>query len=379
MQKKQINYQFKLLYALGMIFIVAGHCHNGGVSLFYDWLPPYAFHIGLFVFASGYFYKSKYDNEPTRKYIWKKVKHLLIPLFLWNLFYALLVWLLSYKDFTIGTPVTPEKIFILPITNGHQFVWNLGGWFIIPLFMTQVWNIIFRKTILCKIKSPRKSIYTVLIYLALGLLGIFLANKGLNSGWWLVLTRFLFFLPFYGAGILYKEHLEKHDNVKNLPYFSIIFASLLIILLIFNKIPTYAPSLMAKISEPIFMPFIMSFLGIAFWLRISRILTPAIGKNKLINLIADSSYSIMINQFLGFALVNLTFAVINKIITLTPAFNWHEFKTNIWYNYLPNNDSHFFILYLAAGIAIPILMHNIVLCAIKRHTRKRRKINSKQT
>lgn len=360
MKKGQTNYQFKLLYALGMIFIVAGHCYNGGISLFYNWLPPYAFHIGLFVFASGYFYKDKYDKEPAIRYIWKKVKHLLIPLFLWNLFYALFVWLLSYKDFTIGTPVTIEKIFLAPITSGQQFSWNIGGWFIIPLFMAQIWNVIFRKTALYKFKSSTKSIYAAVIYLALGLFGVFLAQKGFNTGWWLVLTRFLFFLPFYGAGILYKSHLEKHDHAKNVPYFGMIFLSLLIILLILNKIPTFDSSNMRNFNYSFFMPFLTSFLGIAFWLRISRILTPVLGKSKIVNLIADNSYSIMINQYLGFMIINLSFAALSKIITISPDFNWGKFKSTIQYAYLPNNDQHFAIIYLAAGILVPIIMQKIV-------------------
>lgn len=40
---------------------------------------------------------------------------------------------------------------------------------------------------------------------------------------------------------------------------------------------------------------IVAYLGIAFWLRI--------GDNKYINLIADNTYSIMMNQFLGFMIV----------------------------------------------------------------------------
>ena len=47
--KKQIDYRFKLLYALGMIFIVAGHCNTGGISLLYDWFHVYGFHLGLLI------------------------------------------------------------------------------------------------------------------------------------------------------------------------------------------------------------------------------------------------------------------------------------------------------------------------------------------
>ena len=63
MGTKSINYQFKILYAIGMILIVAGHAGNGGISLFYDWLPPYAFHLGLFMFASDYFYNDASESN----------------------------------------------------------------------------------------------------------------------------------------------------------------------------------------------------------------------------------------------------------------------------------------------------------------------------
>lgn len=60
-KNNNINYSFKFLYAIGIILIVAGHCKNGGISLFYEWFTPYAFHLALFTFVSGYFYKD--DSE----------------------------------------------------------------------------------------------------------------------------------------------------------------------------------------------------------------------------------------------------------------------------------------------------------------------------
>lgn len=53
-----IDYRFKIMYALGMIFIVSGHCGGGGLSLAYEFLAVYGFHLALFMFCSGYFYKT---------------------------------------------------------------------------------------------------------------------------------------------------------------------------------------------------------------------------------------------------------------------------------------------------------------------------------
>ncbi len=87
---KSTNIQFKILYALGIFFIVSGHYANGGMSFFYEWFKPYAFHLGLFVFCSGYFYKAE-NEECIGKYVIGRIKKFIIPLYLWNLFYGLLV------------------------------------------------------------------------------------------------------------------------------------------------------------------------------------------------------------------------------------------------------------------------------------------------
>lgn len=73
-----VNLQFKLLSAIGIIIIVSGHCYHGGMELAYNWFPPYSYNLALFVFISGYFYKTDYE-ENVGKYIWKRTKRLLIP------------------------------------------------------------------------------------------------------------------------------------------------------------------------------------------------------------------------------------------------------------------------------------------------------------
>ena len=99
---KKINYQFRLLYAIGIVMIVANHTNgNGGVSLFYEIFPAPAFHIGLFVFTSGYFYK-EINEDNILKYIIKKFRSLILPLFLWNIVYALIAQLMHMKGFSIG-------------------------------------------------------------------------------------------------------------------------------------------------------------------------------------------------------------------------------------------------------------------------------------
>lgn len=71
--------------AIAIVSVVAGHCtNNAGIPLFQSQFRPYSFHLPLFAFISGYFYrKANDDNYIT--YIVKKGKKLLLPLFICNI------------------------------------------------------------------------------------------------------------------------------------------------------------------------------------------------------------------------------------------------------------------------------------------------------
>ncbi len=130
---KKIDYRFKILYVVGIYLVCASHAQGGGLYLLTDWFPYTGFQVALFVFCSGYFYKSDSESHVGR-YIWKKIKTLIVPLYLYTIIYGLIVQLLRTKGFTIGADFTLHNIIIMPLIDGHQFGYNLGGWFITPFF-----------------------------------------------------------------------------------------------------------------------------------------------------------------------------------------------------------------------------------------------------
>lgn len=146
MQEQSINYTFKIFYALVILFITAGHAQYGGFSLFYELVLLNTFHLAAFVFASGYFYKFEYENCVT-DFILRKFKHLIVPMYLWNIFYAfLIIFFKSHNiDLYFGSKVTFSTLVLQPLDYGRQFTYNLGSWFVVPLFMVQVYNVIIRK------------------------------------------------------------------------------------------------------------------------------------------------------------------------------------------------------------------------------------------
>lgn len=353
--KDDVNLTFKILSALGIIIIVAGHTKNGGISLAYEWFPPYSFHLALFVFISGYFYKSKHE-EHVLNYIWRRTKRLLIPAYIWNFVYGLFNVVLGFFGYKIGVEFNLYNIFIMPIIDGEGFLFNLGSWFVYPLFCVCVFNILFRKFLKPIHKDNEYIILAV--YLAIGMLGIQIAiNHSENGvhGLLLLATRSMFFLPCFEFGQFYKNKLEKRDNLSNTAYFSIIFLIQLILLTLYDVI-IYTPSKMMRFENGVVVPYITAITGIAFWLRISKILAPAVKDWKPVRLIADNTYSIMIHQYLGFMTVKWMFYIIKLTTPLCENFDVHAMKTNIRYRYLPHGLQRYLLLYVAAGIFVPILI-----------------------
>lgn len=350
-----VDYRFRLLYALGMIFVVSGHAEGGGVSLFYDWFPPYAFHMGLFVFCSGYFYKDSYTRD-IHGFLIRKAKSLLLPMYLWNCFYALLVVALGRFGFTIGLAPSVQTLVTMPLYEGSQFEYNMGAWFVVPLFVVELAAVLFRK--LCPLRGPRGETAAFVLGLALGALGVWLARHGFRRGWEQLVVRSLYFLPFYGLGIFYRRVLEPYDRLPHGWYFAVVFFVQYVIIVLCGRIPYYTPSRCDDFVEGGITPFIVGFTAIAFWLRMARILEPALGRDKWVNAIAKNSYSIMVNQFLGFMLLKACFAFLRLTTGHCQDFDMAQFKSNLAYFYAPSGRV-FYIFYLAAGLLVPILMQKL--------------------
>ncbi len=379
-QSTGVNLQFKLLSAIGIFIIVAGHCYSGGFSLAYEWFPIYSFQLTMFAFISGYFYKAKSEDNVI-SYIWKRFKRLVIPAYLWNIAYGLFALLLTYCGYTFLPKVNLYNLFVMPFIDGEEFLFNLGSWFVYPLFCVCVINVLFRK--LMKVLKISNEYIIMAVYLAIGMLSVWacIEYPQVKNGAMLLVFRSLFFLPGFSMGYFYKEKLEKHDKMSNVSYFAILFI-IQLLLILFCKDLAYTPSGCTGYKNGFVIPYVTSITGIAFWLRVTKILTPAIKNWKLVRLIADNTYSIMIHHFFGFMCVKWLFWIISLAGNMFSDFSVTSLKSGFWYFYLPNGKTQFAIVYVLAGIFIPILIKNICdLCAkgIKRIFSKKEIANKKAT
>ena len=317
----------------------------------------------LFVFASGYFYKLN-STDNSLNYILNKLKKFLIPLFIYNIFYSLFSNFMLNRGFHLSGPLTLTTLFIEPIKSGHQFGYSMGSWFIIPLLMCEIYNICLR-TIFKKINISE---YIYFIFnLLLGIFGIYIASKGYNYDWYLPLVRFLYFLPFYYFGILYHQKLEEYDlKINNVLYIGILFLIKLAISFFLLKMPYYTPSNCADFVDGPIIPIISGITGILFWFRICNILNPALKNSRFVNIISSHTYSIMMNQFLGFFLIKFIYSLISIYTPIFGDFNQELYHNDIFYYYLPHGQEYMLLIYVVAGIIIPILIDKIIYF-IKKH------------
>ena len=227
----------------------------------------------------------------------RKIKRLIVPLYLWNMFYALVIMILKYKVFFINTQVNLYTLIVEPMITGHQFLFNLAGWFIFPLFFAQIAFLFLHKK--CKNLAYNESC-CFLFCILLGVIGVELSIKGYNVGYYLPLVRFVYFLPFYALGYYYRTVLEKYDCFDSIKYFTFIMMVCLLIVFIYGHPLTYEIVWCRNFNEGVLVPLFVPVVGIAFWLRISKIAEPAIGKSFVINILANNTYDIMIHHIMGF-------------------------------------------------------------------------------
>ena len=371
------NMQFALLSALGIFFVVDGHLNNSYLDIG-GLIPYYSFHMQLFVFISGYFCRE--GDEDFVSYGVRKFKRLMLPYFAWNLVYGILAAFLRGYGFSFGDPVSLETLFAEPFRTGYQFILNHPAWFVPALFLVELADRAVTKLARAgmaklagreaagdrtaahgmeKTLGSRENAGTrtaarakFLFYLLLGLGGIWLSKHMGTDGFWLTLVRLLFLLPFYGAGILYRRELEAKDKLKSPVYFGIILLAAMALVLRGRPV-IYAVS-HCRDFPGYLSPYLSAFLGIAFWLRVSRILTPAIRDNAFIRYMGRNTYPIMMHHMMVLFGIRTVFAIFAKYAGIFAGFDFGAYKTDFYYCYFPRGMVQLRVFYLLAALLLPL-------------------------
>lgn len=342
---------FGILSALAIIMVVAGHLGYGILTVG-ELFPYYSFHVPLFMFISGYFYTEEEQERPFY-YIKKKVRRLLVPYFIWNLIYGLIAWgLRDGAGFAFGEPISVKSLFLDPFLHGYQYLYNFAAWFVPVLFLIEMMNLVMR--IVLKYLRLNKEWLILSGTLVVGMAVVWLAISGHVWGWYKMPGRILFLYPCFQMGQFYRRKLEKYDTLGNLPYFAVVIGVQVLLNVCCNGLAFSSVWCTAFANGPI-IPYMTVVSGIAFWLRVSKVLAPVLGQNKGVVCLGRNTYAVMMHHIMVFMLIKMVLAGIAAGTGYLADFDFERFYMDIDYCYLVKGTEAFKMVYLAAGIMLPLL------------------------
>ncbi len=347
-----VSLSFKMLYVLGILMIVDGHIGTFDYLDLGGLLRYQNYHIAIFMFASGYFLNLKRSYS---EFFARKTQRLLLPLYLWNLFYGLLCWYLNnYHEFSLGGDLSLNNLLLAPITDGHQFIYNMASWFIVPLFLVQTISFLLLKPFaeITEEKSQsRISIVFFIISLLLACICVPHAvdNQGARN-LLLAFYRTIYFMPAFALGYCYRYFIEKHDTINTPTYFFIILSIISCLEVLFPNY-NHIPSWLDFINEPMLVIYAISLSSIMFWVRVSKILSPIIEKSGSLMYCANHTFDIMMHHFLGFMCIKFIFCEIspNSQSILS------KIKSDIWYYPFPLSEEQCGWIYISISIVIALI------------------------
>ncbi len=189
--------------------------------------------------------------------------------------------------------------------------------------------------------------------LAVGMLVVQFAIEGRVWGLYKTLGRILFLYPCFQMGQFYKKKLEAWDTLGNGPYFAAVFGIQVLLHLCCNGLAYSSVWCTGFANGPV-IPYVTVVSGVAFWLRVSKILAPLCGANFLY--LGRNTYAVMMHHIMAFMLVKAVLAGIAAHTGYLSDFDFARFYADIDYYYLVKGSEAFQMVYLAAGVGLPLLL-----------------------
>ncbi len=304
--------EMTLLKALAIMLVVSGHLEFSLLGIF----PPYSFQIALFFFISGCLFKTKYLNAPA-EYLKKRVKSLLVPYYLYTLFYLIVTVIIAkFTGKFWGMPITFKNYLLTPFLNGHELDLTCPLWFVTQLFMTLiVFLFIFRQ--LKNLKDNK--FFHLVVFLIFAFLAIFMANFLPKTPVMLVVIRTLFSMFFVYIGYFYTNYIKDKYDIFTVKWLGFIIC-LQAILWLFNT--DYDPIQGIGLSYILvwgqfntwgIVPILTSLTGIWASLFAVKILYPYLKDVKFLQNTGNVTYHIMANHLFVMYILTAIFLRLNGV------------------------------------------------------------------
>ena len=325
------NTDFELLYVLGMLFVICGH-YNVRLLTLGEFFSYDTFHVPLFFFSSGYFYKRKYSSNIDNylEFAKKKILHLILPYVAWNVVYYIIAFIIQYNtEFSICSPekMNIRSFIITPFKYADGAVYNIAGWFCITLFFVQI---LYNTICICLKKV--KNNYLQFTILNLCIAAITICSVAFVDKLPVSLSRTGYLLFFYNFGFIFHAYIEKYI-VKVKPVIVLIICVLLnaYFLITCGHIEPICFS-MERISVKFLSVYISkAIVGSVFWLMVCRIIPERIKSTKTVSYFAKHTFSLMMHQGIAGIIFN---GIIIKLFNREELLD--KYHTRIWFNAFHN-------------------------------------------
>lgn len=310
------NMQLTALKAIGILLVVS--CHLGD-NLF-NWIgiqitdtrelfPEYSYHMPLFVFASGYFYKRVYESDVwslTKKRFTSIIKYMRCNLFYLVACFVLVSAGLYERHIEFGL----RSLLVEPFLGGFQFYFNGAAWFVPFLFLVQVSYVLVRRAIGNKIEAFGNKFATTIkqeaIFLgalvAVGFAATWAADlypvdDGGNVNIVHCLIRVCWGMQFFELGFFYKQFIEKKVCLS-VTSFCTVIACKVALYLTFGYC-TFSLRVV-QFGDHVVLPVVVSVLGIAYCLHLAKFVAWAGERvasiGAVVNFIGENTWSIMMHH-----------------------------------------------------------------------------------
>ena len=281
------NMNMRALYWLAMIFVVDGHIPLVNLFDFGGFYGYYSFHLILFAFGSGYFF---HLYGGVKNDLVTRAKKLLVPLYVWNLVYGIFAaGLRRFGGFELGEALSLQTILLSPLTDGEHFRWNLGCWYLFPLFLVQV---IYAGLSRILGKQKRGCEICFLVSLVLGSVAVEICHLEKQNLLPLWVLRTLILLPGYAGGAFYRERIEGRVRMPAALFPVACIAGRAVLLLMFGNL-SYLLSSCTYFSCNAIGVYAGAACATGFYLGISRLLAPLLEKTRLLLFMARNTMDIM--------------------------------------------------------------------------------------
>lgn len=286
---KQRNQIFQWLEALAILMVLDDHMSTR-IGILSSIFPYNSFYMPMFVFVSGYFYR----NKPIIQSIIHKIRHLLLPYLIW----ALGGEFVSYFLMRFGivkwfvNPFSIIRIKQLFLIDSLSSITG-ASWFVIMLFWVSIsygiLNSIFR------LEKEKNDYVWLVISIIIGFISLKLCMQGHNrTPVRLFLLRTAWYLQFYHMGRMFHWYWEKYIINKRLIYIcsACVGINVLLICIMGEKINFYSTAGMRNFNSW-WIPLITTVTGTLFWYKVMQFLSSRIGQVKIIDFIAENTFTIM--------------------------------------------------------------------------------------